>query len=109
MIDDLFEVTELMAQIEQNLPLKARPSKLLVTGESAIEGIRSTDKELTIGSVVYAADEAGILCNIQCEGLDKKHPLLVSITHLRFLPITPLGKAIVSYQRKRIKRLKRQR
>ena len=57
--------------------------------------------------VSYVGDEGGIVCKI--EGApETAEAVFASITHLRFDPRLPFAREIVTYQKHRTKRLRRQ-
>ena len=56
--------------------------------------------------VSYAGDEGGIVCQLDA-GADTG-AVLTSLTHLRFDPHLPLARDILTYQKHRVKRLRRQ-
>jgi hypothetical protein len=59
-----------------------------------------------ITGIYYAGDEGGILCTLDFGLDDSKHVYVVSITHLRFAGKSALSRAVVAYQRHRVKKLK---
>jgi hypothetical protein len=55
--------------------------------------------------VDHAGDAGGIMCQLELG--DDRQAYFVSITHLRFVRSTPLGRRIAAYQRHRVKHLRR--
>ncbi len=51
-------------------------------------------------------EEGGIACDITLSK-EAKQCIVVSLTHLIFDPIHPLGKEILAYQNKRIKKIEK--
>jgi hypothetical protein len=64
----------------------------------------SRDRELSIQSVFYAGDEAGIVCALEpLEGIGMA--LVTSVTHLEIDLRHPLANKIRAYQQERTRRL----
>ena len=64
----------------------------------------SRDRKLSIQSVFYAGDEAGIVCAMEpLVGI--KMALVISVTHLQIDLRHPLAKRIRAYQQERKRRL----
>ena len=107
MIDIPDKTEALMARLEAALPMPARPTP------EALKALRQRSPELRfprhcdITKIFYAGDEGGILCTLDFGLDDSKEVYVVSITHLRFGGIAPLSRAVVAYQRHRVKKLKR--
>jgi len=104
MIDDPDTVARLMDQLRAHLPIPAFPTKVIVRALRQ-QGVRvSVKSALTIHSVLYLGDEAGITCDVT-PARDAKTVLLVSLTQVRIPASHPLLGAIQTYQRERISRL----
>lgn len=103
MIDNQQEVQELIALLEQHLPLRVFPTEPLV------ESIRHRGGDLTIHdpveveSVLYLGDEGGIACAIEID--DGKSVVMASITHLRIDRNHLLAGRIQAYQARRVERI----
>src|SRR5260370_39533442 len=54
----------------------------------------------------YAGDEGGIVCHIVPEG--KREALIMSLTHVHVPRTNPHARAVIDYQKHRIKKLKKQ-
>jgi len=93
----------LVKEMEEYLPIQARPTKelhqLLLKKGTSID----MNREINIVSVFDSGDMGGIVCAI--EG-DKKKLFVISITHLIIKPDHPLSEKIVAYQKQRVKSLK---
>ena len=104
MIDNYQQAMQLVEQMEQYLPIPARPTGGLI---KALQGkgpkIRR-NQELFIKKVFYMGDEGGISCDITPEGMEKE-PIICSITHIRVKGSHPLAAEIRAYQKERQKRL----
>jgi hypothetical protein len=104
MIDDYEQAMELLHKMEAHLPIRARPTATMVRAlRDQGQGI-SRDRELSIQSVFYAGDEAGIVCALELLEVAKA-ALVISVTHLRIDLRHPLAKEIRAYQQERKRRL----
>ena len=107
MIDIPDKTEALMARLEAALPVPAKPTP------EALKTLRQQSPEpplprhCDITAIYYAGDEGGILCTLDFGLDDSKEVYVVSITHLRFGGIAPLSRAVVAYQRHRVKKLKK--
>ena len=108
MIDNPILAEELVAEIEAKLPMKVIPTKELQKIMIERKAIVPKGHIFKIEKVHYLGDEGGICCGISLPG-DSDEDLIVSITHLHINQSDILGKKIVRYQRKRVKKLSRQR
>ena len=107
MIDIPDKTQALMARLEAALPVRARPTpEVLKTLRQQSPKLRFP-RHCDITEIYYAGDEGGILCTLDFGLDDSKEVYVVSITHLRFGGIAPLSRAVVAYQRHRVKKLKR--
>jgi hypothetical protein len=59
-----------------------------------------------VSKISYLGDFGGITCHIQPE--DAESMVLVSLTHVRVPRTLPFGKAVLDYQKHRVKKLKKQ-
>ena len=104
MIDDYEQAMELLHEMEAQLPIPARPTATMVRALRDQGQRISRDRELSILSVFYAGDEAGIVCALEpLEGV--KAALVISVTHLWIDLRHPLAKKIRAYQQERKRRL----
>ena len=106
MIDVPDKTEALIARLEAALPVRARPTP------EAFKALRQQSPEprfprhCDITKIYYAGDEGGILCTLDFGLDDSKLVYVVSITHLRFDGKSALSRAVVAYQRHRVKKLK---
>src|ERR1700730_4597241 len=103
-IDNPITVARLLAQMHDHLPIPAFPTKEIVRtlrsgGAKAGGHLRPAPKH-----VVFAADEAGIACDVT-PTRNAKSVVLVSLTHLRVAADHPLAAPILGYQLERVRRL----
>ena len=107
LIDNPDKVHSLIANLESNLPLRARITPRLA--ESLREKSPGTvvPQECDVAAVHYAGDEGGILCALDFGDDTMKEVHIVSITHLAFHRGSPYARDIEVYQRHRIKKIRR--
>ena len=104
MIDDYEQAMELLHEMEAQLPIPARPTATMVRALRDQGQRISRDRELSIQSVFYAGDEAGIVCALEpLEGIGIA--LVISVTHLKIDLRHPLAKKIRAYRQERKRRL----
>jgi hypothetical protein len=60
----------------------------------------------TVSKVSYLGDVGGIICHVQPE--DTESMIVVSLTHVRVPGKLPFAKAVLDYQKHRVKKLKKQ-
>ena len=105
MIDNPDKTETLIARLEAAIPVRARPTP------EALKTLRQQSPEprfprrCDITKIYYAGDEGGILCTLDFGLDDSKQVYVVSITHLRFDGKSALSRAVVAYQRHRVKKL----
>ena len=106
MIDDEKEVTQLLRDMEGQLPIIVRPNRQLV--ETLVQGGMKCrpDEELQIASVLYLGDVGGIACGLKWPGAGK-NACVTSLTHLRVDDNHPLAERIGAYQSKRSAKIAR--
>ena len=104
---DIPDKTEaLMVRLEAGLPVRASPTpEVLNTLRQRSPDLRFPG-HCDITEIYYAGDEGGILCTLDFGLDDSKHVYVVSITHLRIGGKSALSRAVVAYQRHRVKKLK---
>ncbi len=105
MIDIPDKTQALMARLEAALPVRAKPTPEVLKTLRQQSPEPRFPRHCDITEIYYAGDEGGILCTLNFGLDDSKQVYFVSITHLRFGGIAPLSRAVVAYQRHRVKKL----
>jgi hypothetical protein len=108
MIDDPKKTDLLVAMLKESLPIDANVTQHLARILTEKSPDIAIPKKCNVVSIFYSGDMGGILCALDMGGTETKTPHIVSITHLTFDRRVPLSREIESYQRHRIKKLKRQ-
>ncbi len=99
------EYEELTRKIKQNLPIKAFPTRELVTKIRDKNPGLTLKSEFLIKDVMNTGDISGILCIIDCKDA---RGLACALTHIELDHSEPLRIEIEKYQEKRAKRIDRQ-
>lgn len=107
MIDDPEMTGRLLARIGAALPVPARLTPELVAMLHDQEPPVGAQPTCQVTWISYAGDEGGIVCRLHF-GSEAGNSAFVSITHLRFDPRLPLGRETAAYQKRRVKRLRRE-
>ncbi|MCP4322059.1 MAG: hypothetical protein GY787_09460 [Alteromonadales bacterium] len=106
MIDNPEKAKSLMTEMEDSLPIPVK------TTPELIELLRGKGIKLpkafmcAIKELHYLGDEGGICCGLSLP-IEIQDPLIVSLTHIRINKQHKLAKKIISYQKKRVKKLSR--
>jgi hypothetical protein len=106
-IDDLDETGRLLCKLEEALPLAARATPALAASIRERSGGIDVSPFCRVTRVHYLGDEGGILCHLAFDADIGPRAFIVSITHLLFDRRLPLARDIASYQKHRVKRLRR--
>lgn len=106
MIDHPDQVERLMERLNAALPIPARVTPELQTILRQPRGV-AMPASCRITWISYAGDEGGIVCRLEARP-ETAEAVFTSITHLRFDPRLPLAREILTYQKHRVNRLRRQ-
>lgn len=106
MIDNPAQAERLMARLQAELPLNTRMTPELMATLANQNHAAAIPPSCKIVSINYAGDEGGILCQLELRPPNDE-VFYVSITHLRFDPRQPLTRDIMTYQKHRVKHLRR--
>jgi hypothetical protein len=109
MIDDPEKTDLLIAKLKDLLPIDAAITKDLQRSLAAKSPAIAIPARCQVIDVLNLGDEGGVACCLDIGGSDTAAAHIVSITHLLFDRRFPLFRDINTYQRRRIKKLKRQR
>jgi hypothetical protein len=107
-IDNQDQVKRLLRRLTDVLPLAALATPALMADLRE----RSPPAKITwhcqVTDIFYAGDEGGVICHVIFDQEEKEQVFLVSITHLAFDRRLPIAREIASYQKHRIKRIRRE-
>ena len=107
MIDNPEQAERLLARLQAALPVPARMMPKLAATLRTPETATEIPPGCSIIALHYAGDEGGIVCGLDVATATGS-AAYTSITHLRFDPRLPLARDIATYQKHRVKRLRRQ-
>ena len=106
MLDDPEETRQLLEVMRACMPFEARltPAVALHLRSKSLAA-DATDHHV-VRDVSYAGDEGGIVCHL--DPGEGRQAIVASLTHLLVPDSSPLAAEVARYQKRRIKRLKRQ-
>jgi hypothetical protein len=104
MLDNPVLVKELMHELKSRLPIPVIPTKALQKTIKDRGFLFPKGYDFVIEELHYMGDEGGICCGISVPA-NFKEDLVVSITHLCINKSDLLGKKVLRYQKKRVKKL----
>lgn len=96
------EYEVLVQKIKRCLPIKAFPTKELVSKIRKQQPRLTLKSEFLIKDVINTGDISGILCIIESKDVDA---LACALTHIDIAPSEPLETEIKKYQDKRARRV----
>jgi hypothetical protein len=97
---------ELLATLKASVPFEVDIAPAVIK-QLRDDGAAVADKtRYVVSDVSYAGDEGGIVCHIVPP--QAREALFISLTYVRMPRVTPLSTAILSYQKHRLKKLKKQ-
>jgi hypothetical protein len=105
-LDHPDQVERLMERLSAALPIPARVTPEVQMTLQQQRGV-AMPVNCSVTWISYAGDEGGIVCRVEAAA-ETTEAVFASITHLRFDPRLPLAREIVTYQKRRVKRLRRQ-
>jgi hypothetical protein len=106
MIDNPAQAERLLARLQAALPLPARVTPELAATLQTNNTATEIPTTCSITWINYAGDEGGIMCRLDFER-ETETATFASITHLRFDARLPVARDIASYQKHRVKHLRR--
>jgi hypothetical protein len=106
MIDTIETVERLVAKLNGALPIPARITPELQASLCQQTG-GTVPAQCAVTWITYMGDQGGIVCKLDL-GSNAAKEAFISITHLRFDPRLTLAREITAYQKRRVKRLRRQ-
>jgi hypothetical protein len=109
MIDDPEKTALFISRLKELLPIDAGVAKELQRSLAEKSPEIPIPARCQVVDVLNLGDEGGVACCLDIGGSDTAAVHIVSITHLLFDRRSPLFRDIDTYQRRRIKKLKKQR
>lgn len=107
MIDSPLQMLRLLGRLNRSVPLSAWTTPELAEAwrENGLE--LDMPAECTVTEVYYGGEEGGIICKLDFGPAAAEQEFYASITYLRFSSRLPLALEIATYQKHRLKRLRR--
>jgi hypothetical protein len=104
MLDHPEKTARLLAELKAAVPFKVALTPQLVAHLRAEHVAAETQH--TVSDLSYAGDDGGIVCHIAVS--DAGAAIIVSLTHVAVPRSSPLARAVLNYQKHRVKKLKKQ-
>jgi hypothetical protein len=101
MLDNPEKTAKLLAALKAAAPFEVELTDQLVKHLRAHHDAVADQKHHTVANLSYAGDEGGIVCHMT-------EALVVSLTHVSVPHSMPLAAAVADYQKRRVKKLKKQ-
>lgn len=105
MLDQPEKTARLLAELKAAVPFTVALTPEVVARLRA-ENVAALQVERTVSDLSYAGDEGGIVCHLA--PTDGGGALFISLTHIRVPRSMPHSSAILTYQKHRVKKLKKQ-
>src|SRR5258708_15156982 len=106
MLDNPEKTTRLLTALNASAPFEGEVLPSVVTHFQSENLAITTPTRQVVSDLSYAGDEGGIVCHIVPEG--KREALIMSLTHVHVPRTNPHARAVIDYQKHRIKKLKKQ-
>ena len=106
MLDKPEKTWELIATLEAAVPFEVALMPNLIEYLARQQNPVVVKPTEIVSRVSYLGDMGGISCHIQPEDTD--NAVIVSLTHVRVPQTLPFAKAVINYQKHRVKKLKKQ-
>jgi hypothetical protein len=106
MLDSLKKTETLMVALKAAVPFEVELTPPVIKQLQADNVAAADHPHQIVSDVSYLGDEGGIMCHISPPESDGA--IIISLTHVRVPRSMPLAAAVVDYQRRRMKKLRRQ-
>ncbi len=106
MLDHPEKTARLLVELKAAAPFKVELTPYLIAHLRAHDVAFADDSEHIVSDLSYAGDEGGIVCHIVPP--EAGAAIIVSLTHLVLPRSSPLARAVLHYQKHRVKKLKKQ-
>jgi hypothetical protein len=105
MLDQPEKTARLLAALKTAVPFAVELAPMVVE-QLQDDKVVVTSRQI-VSDLSYAGDEGGIMCHLS-RPEDTGRALVVSLTHVSVPRSMPLAAAVLSYQKHRVKKLKKQ-
>jgi hypothetical protein len=106
MLDKPENTRELVDVLTAALPFEVELPPHVVAHLRSQEIANGLESRQTVSQVSYAGDEGGIVCHLLSKETD--NVIVLSLTHVRLHRSLPFATAVFDYQKRRVKKLKKQ-
>jgi hypothetical protein len=106
MLDHQRKTEELLAMLKASVPFEVEIAPAVIKQLRDDGAAVAETTRYVVSDVSYAGDEGGIMCHIVPP--QGREAIVISLTYVRMPRLTALATAILSYQKHRLKKLKKQ-
>src|SRR5260221_12447296 len=106
MLDNPEKTTRLLTALKAAAPFEVEVLPSVVKHLQSENLAITNPTRQVVSDLSYAGDEGGIRCHIVPGG--KREALIMALTHVHRPPTNPQARAVIDYQKHRIKKLKKQ-
>jgi hypothetical protein len=106
MLDNAEKTTRLLSALKAAAPFEVEVLPSVVKHLQSENLAIPNPTRQVVSDLSYAGDEGGIVCHIVPEG--KREALIMSLTHVHVPRTNQHARAVIDYQKHRIKKLKKQ-
>ena len=107
MLDHPEKTARLLTALKAAAPFDVELAPSLIEYLHAENVVDADRTHHVVSDLSYAGDEGGIMCHLSRSD-ETGRALVVSLTHIRVPRSMPLARAVVDYQKHRVKKLKKQ-
>ena len=104
MLDNPEKTTRLLTALKAAAPFEVEVLPSVVKHLQSENLAITNPTRQVVSDLSYAGDEGGIVCHIE----GKREALIMSLTHVHVPRTNPHARAVIDYQKHRIKKLKKQ-
>lgn len=106
MLDHPEKTARLLTELKAAVPFNVELTPQLIAYLRGQNVTAVDDPEHIVADLSYAGDEGGIVCHLAAS--DAGAAIIVSLTHVVVPRSSPLARSVLNYQKRRVKKLKRQ-
>jgi hypothetical protein len=106
MLDNPEKTARLLDALKRAAPFEVDLPPMVIKQLQADKVDAGHQTRQTVSDLSYLGDEGGIMCHIVPPG--DEAAIIISLTHVRVSRSMPFATAVLSYQKHRVKKLRRQ-
>lgn len=106
MLDNPEKTARLLVALKAAVPFEVELTPAVVKQLQADKVAAAYQTRQIVSNLSYLGDEGGIMCHIAPP--ESEGAIIISLTHVRAPRSMPFAKAVIDYQKHRVKKLKKQ-